>query len=165
MTSKTYYVTCKYDTMIGPDNDEGDGTRYSGFSHEVYYNHRFRVFESNNKPVYPDECYICDIDPSYIVAVIYGDGGTFGRTDGYVQYIGAFSLEKARNIITLINQVKHEPRYYGDKEKAKEFNKNKKDLYKLINNSSFYAQWLGYFSSFEGMYLLGTNGSVEEISL
>lgn len=164
MSDKTYYITCEYDTVIGPDNDEGDGSQYSGFSHEVRENHKFSVFNEDYKPNYLDKRYTTDLDPGFIIAVIYGDGGTFGRIDGYVQYIGLFSLEKATKIIELIKKIKTEPRYYGRNNYMNEFDYIKNELVMLINDRNFYPEWLGYFSSFEGMYIISTDGDYEKVS-
>ncbi len=153
-----YYITCKYDTITGSSQDDGDGSRYSGFDHEVHTNHRFEIHET--KPDYPDKTFSTSLDKAYFIAVIYGDGGTFGRTDGYVQYIGPFCKEKADTVIQLVNKVQREPRSCFNRDEA--FNENKKSLEEICGDS-FYAEWLGYFSSFEGMYLLCTDGSVTSV--
>jgi hypothetical protein len=152
----TFYVKCHYKTRQGSNHDEGDGTDYSGFSHEEHYDHRFEI--SDKKMDYPDGTFGSVGDKSYVIAVIYGDGGTFGRTDGYVQYIGPFCEEKADKIAALILKSKSEPRY-APKAESEAFDLNYAELHKLIGGERFYAQWLGYFSSFEGTFVLCSDGS------
>lgn len=152
----TFYVKCNYNTRQGSDHDEGDGSDYSGFSHEEHYDHWFDI--SEKKMDYPDGTFSSVGDKSYVLAVIYGDGGTFGRTDGYVQYIGPFCKEKADQVASLILKLKSEPRF-ATKAESKTFDLNYVDLCKLISDVRFGANWLGYFSSFEGMFLLCSDGS------
>lgn len=157
----TFYVKCNYNTRQGRDHDEGDGTEYSGFSHEEHYDHWFDI--SEKKMNYPDGTFESVGDKSYVIAVIYGDGGTFGRTDGYVQYIGPFCKEKADQIASLILRLKREPSYYEKASTAiKKFDSDYAEFLTLVGDARFYAQWLGYFSSFEGMFLLCSDGSYKK---
>lgn len=159
----TFYVKHEYTAEQGPSHDEGDGSEWSGFEHTVYTNHSFTVSET--KPDYPDQTFNTSLDKGYIIAVIYGDGGTFGRTDGFVQYFGVFCKEKAIEIIELINKVQYEPKY--DKAKEKVFEENIKKLKSILSMTKedyIYFNWLGYFGSFEGMYLLCTDDTYKEIA-
>lgn len=150
----TFYVKCNYRTRQGDQHDEGDGSDYSGFGHEEHYDHWFDISEKKMDRL--DAEFSSVGDKSYVLAVIYGDGGTFGRTDGYVQYIGPFCKEKADKVATLILKLKSEPRCSPMAE-SKTFDLNYAELCKLVGER-FYAEWLGYFSSFEGMFLLCSDG-------
>jgi len=154
-----FYIQCEYETHVGDRQDDGDGSPYSGFDHEVMDNHRFTI--SKVKPDYPDQTYTTELDKAYVVAVIYGDGGTFGRTDGYVQYLGPFSKEKAEEVMSLIDSTKDKIWHTKEQTKFKENTDRLKSLMKEYNKY-FYANWTGYFASFEGMYLLCSDGTVEE---
>ena len=151
----TFYVKCNYSTRQGSSHDEGDGSDYSGFSHEEHYDHWFDI--SEKKMDYPDQTFSSLGDKSYVLAVIYGDGGTFGRTDGYVQYIGPFCKEKADQVASLVLRLQFEPKYCK-KDVTNKFDQDYKELVKLVGNARFHADWLGYFSSFEGMFLLCSDG-------
>jgi len=87
-----YYIEC--DSYYAcyreadPDNWDNGEDGYSG--------HTFRV--STNKVKYPDETFETELPNQAIIAVIYSDGNTFGRTDGLVGYVGPFELEKAKEL-------------------------------------------------------------------
>lgn len=161
MVKMTFYIKCDYKVRRGHHHDDGDGTRYSGFDHEEYYDHTFNI--SDKKMDYPDATFASVDTKSYVVAVIYGDGGTFGRTDGYIQYIGAFSKDKADKIAAQVLKVTNN-RYYKynlehDKKAADKYDNDLRELKDLISDKNFYAQWLGYFSSFEKLFILCSDGT------
>lgn len=155
MVKMTFYIKCDYKVRRGHHHDDGNGTKYSGFDHEEYYDHTFNI--SDKKMDYPDATFDSVDTKSYVVAVIYGDGGTFGRTDGYVQYIGTFSKDKADKIAAQILKVIDTP--YYNKDALSIFNNDLQELKNLINDKNFYAQWLGYFSSFEKLFILCSDGT------
>ncbi len=143
----TFYIKCDYKIRRGDQHDDGDGSDYSGFDHEEFYDHTFHI--SDKKMNYPDATFSSIADKSYVVAVIYGDGGTFGRTDGYVQYIGPFLKEKAYKIAELINFCAY------DNKSTQKYT----ELKNLINDKNFYASWMGYFASFEKVLVLCSDGT------
>ena len=135
-----YYLGCEYDTTIGLDNDDGDGSDWSSYNHEVMENHQFTL--SKEKVDYPEMSFDTDIEKPYIVAVIYSDGGTFGRTDGYVQYFGPFEKSFAEQLASTISGS------------SDDINKQK-ELKKLLGKDSYFA-WTGYFASLQDVVLITT---------
>lgn len=112
---KKLYIDVDYYESTGSSEDPGDGSPYSGYSHSIihinsygplyfseegrgylsrevesswyHYEHNWR--ENKDLPKicsHPNEEECQDIEFLYIVVVRFGDGGTFGRTDGYFEF-------------------------------------------------------------------------------
>lgn len=109
---------------------------YSGYNHDAYVNHRFKL--TKDKVQYPDQTIETDLKNPYIVVVVYGDGGTFGRTDGHTQYVGCFGKKTAEKVCELIDNSKY-------------------DELKKIVGENFYPYWDGYFASFEKVVMVGVS--------
>lgn len=134
-----YYISCDYTTTVGYRNDEGDGSEWSSFNHEVRYNHKFKFHTQQID--YPEVTIETDIDNPCMVVVFYSDGGTFGRTDGYTELYGPFDITKAKKLEDAINS--------GADHKA---------LDKIIGKESTYYPWFGYFSSLENTMIISPKG-------
>lgn len=149
--TKTFYIKCDYGVETGSHNEEGDGSAYSGFSHEVYVDHEFQI--SDKKMNYPDQTYTTDLETAYILAILYGDGGTFGRTDGYIAYYGPFSsFEEAEKVFKRIKELDGNGYTYHLGRKARD--KKREELQAEIG----YCPWMSYFGSYEGCFILDSDG-------
>lgn len=110
MSERALYIKVDETESLGSSHDDGDGSRWSGFSHSVIHVNSWgpvyfaengkgwghkRVDEGhyhyNFNPVLPDEESLTgDTRYLYLIVVRYGDGGIFGRTDGYYDFPGVF---------------------------------------------------------------------------
>lgn len=117
MSERTLFVVIEEHSYTGSDNDQGDGSQYSGYSHDVieidhlgpaYFategkglgSHRIDkgsfyryTWDKNCNSVNPSPAFLTeesDIPENtrslFFVIVRYGDGGTFGHTDGYYEF-------------------------------------------------------------------------------
>lgn len=154
-----YYIKCECHEITGYKQEDGDGSRYSGFSHTVCTDHKFSVYK---KPIdYPEATIETDVEDPHFVAVIYGDGGTFGRTDGYVQILNkGFTEEEAEKVCQLVKKSAKKDSYM--ERNNKEPKEAYKELEKLINDKNFYASWIGYFSSLEKCCIIRDDGYVKD---
>ena len=110
MPKRFLYIKVDEHESRGHSYDDGDGSAWSGFSHSVIHVNSWGpvYFAENGKgwghkrvndghyhynfnfPVPDEESLVGDIEYLYLVVVRYGDGGTFGRTDGYYDFPGVF---------------------------------------------------------------------------
>lgn len=135
MQNKKWYLTIDYNVIDGPNNDDGDGSPYSGYSHEIRINHRFTLSTTEHKR--PDKTFETDLNNPHVVVVLYSDGGTFGHTEGYTEVIGCFDKIKAEQIAQMI-----------------EDDASREELEKITDNKYFYKCWDGYFSSFQEVKII-----------
>ena len=128
-----YWIECDYHEEVGCDNREFE-SKWDGFSHTVRTGHTFKVY--NKKIDYPDYSFDTDIEDPHVVIVLYYDGGTFGRTEGYVQYLPPSTKEESEQYAKMIL--------------------NKKPL-----NMGFYEYWYGYFSGLQKVGILRMDGYIK----
>lgn len=140
-----YYIECKYDTVTYQDDFNRDD--WSGFDHDAMINHKFKVWK---KPIsYPDETLETDLEDPHFVIVIYGDGGTFGHTDGYTQYLPPMTSEQAHKVAEII------------KDGPKDIVEALKEVIELPKY--WYPRWQGYFSNLEQVLILRDDGYIKEV--
>lgn len=91
---KNLYIEIEYTESRGTENSNGNGKPYSGYSHSVinitsigsvFYSEKgsgryFRYIEEWKKDVDWENLGEKEL---HLVLIVYNDGGTFGRTDGY----------------------------------------------------------------------------------
>lgn len=134
-----YYLWLDYDEdrSESGDSDHGDGTPYSGYSrHYIQWNlngvHRkedsIEKFFKDSKEV-SEETF--NSEKVWVVVVRYGDGGTFGHTDGYwdIPLITSSRNEAIEKVEFIKQTVK------GQVKKPDE-----------------YYTWNGYFANLEDVY-------------
>lgn len=110
MKERRLYINVDETESRGYRHSDGDGSPYSGFSHSVievshwgplyfaeegkgwgssrfdkgHYHYDFDCPQIAESDIPEDAHYL------YVLVVRYGDGGTFGRTDGYYNFPGVF---------------------------------------------------------------------------
>lgn len=128
--SNVYVLAYKYCVHPGDSDQPFEDGPYSGYRHDVRSGHKFTLFRKPED--YKDNYYFYELDKfdnweevettedlelgSKAIAVIqlYGDGGTFERTDGYVDFIG---ISKPGKEQALVNQAaRKDYGYFGSKD-------------------------------------------------
>lgn len=98
-----YYLSVEMDYEVYEDDFDGDD--YTGFNHDGYVNHFFML----SKEEYGDgtliQTFETKLDNPHFVVIIYSDGGTFGRTDGYVQALPPVDQDHAYLIKKIVEEV------------------------------------------------------------
>ena len=98
-----YYIYCESDYEVY--RDDFDSNEYSGFNHDGRTNHRFTVSNKKDNNQSLLKTFETNIDSPRFVAIIYSDGGTFGRTDGLVQILPPVNEQDAILIKEVIEKI------------------------------------------------------------
>lgn len=149
-----YYIYCKDDYYVYQDDFDSDD--YSGFCHDGRVNHQFTVSNEpdNNESLL--ESFETDIENPHFVAIIYSDGGTFGKTDGLVQVLPPVDQKSAALIKEVIKQIAVDKREYVEYDTIeRKVNEVREVLRSYGNNVKyFHLNFATYFGSLEDVVII-----------
>lgn len=121
-----YYIECSSFLVTYTESDPEDDWDHG---YDGYEGHAFEV--STKKLAFPDATFETDIESPHFIAVIYSTGCTFGRTDGYVQYLGPYTKEDALKYAKILEDSSGED-------------------YELIETpKNWYPCWTGFFEHYQ----------------
>lgn len=139
-----YYIYCKSNYEIYQQDFNSED--WSGFNHDAYTNHEFSISTKNNNSSDLINSYETDIENPYFAAVIFSDGGTFGRTDGYVQVLPPM-IKNDAELIKLILENKNQLDYQDE-----EFVQCEQIIKKYDKRK--YIEFCGYFTEIQKVVIL-----------
>lgn len=134
-----YRVSCESDYEVVRDRDDNDEWDNG---EDGYFNHQFSVYKEGdiNFREANDFSFESDLPNPKILVVIYGDGCTFGHTDGYVMYYGPFTESEAIELAALINKDLTE--------------QLRKRYAEITGNEYMSTPWTGYFANLQEVRIL-----------
>jgi hypothetical protein len=142
-----YYIYCKSNYKIYQQDFNSED--WSGFNHDAYTDHEFSISNKNKNLLNLTSSYETNIDNPYFVAVIFSDGGTFGRTDGNVQVLPPMSKNDAELIKSILqnkNQLHYQDEEFVQCEQIiKKYDKHK------------YIEFCGYFAEIQNVIILASS--------
>ncbi len=149
-----YYIYCKYDHYVYQDDFNSED--YSGFCHDGRVNHEFTVSNEQDNNESLIESFDTDIEKPHFVAIIYSDGGTFGKTDGLVQVLPPVDEKAVALIKKTIEQIAIDRREYAEYDTIeRKVNEIRETLRSYGSDVKyFHLNFTSYFSSLEGVVIL-----------
>lgn len=145
---KKLHINYDANSHTDSDNDEGDGSPYSGYR-STYIDLTVHGLTRSSKESFGDSLDVDDKvyagDEGWLVVVRYSTGSTFSKESGAYKFIAVFQRRAAAQ--TLADEIKKD---YRESKNFKFLPKTKNPAYDVI-----YCSWKGYFERLEQVQVLG----------